>query len=61
MQSLTVRNYIIDRHCRDNPVLNRIFMQRILVTDIVLVTTLAVAVDVDTENVLNGIFMAIKG
>ena len=61
MQSLAVRDYIVDRHCRYNPVLNRIFMQHILVTDVVLVTTIAVAVDVDTEDVLNGILMAIKG
>ena len=61
MQSLTVRDYIVDRHGRYNPVLNRIFMQHILVADIVLVTTLAVTVDVDTKDVLNGILMAVEG
>ena len=42
-------------------VLHRVFVQDFLVTNIIAVAVLAVAVDVNPENVLDGIFVAVEG
>ena len=52
---------IVDRECREHPVLHRIFAQHTFIADVVAVAVSAVAVDDDAEDVLDGLYVPDEG
>jgi hypothetical protein len=61
LQAHTLTNEIVHREGRKHPVLHGILTQDFFVTDIIAITVSPVAIDVDAEKILNGIFMTIEG
>ena len=61
LQRQTLTDHVVHRECRQHPVLHAVLPQHIVIADVVLIPVLAVTVNVDAEDVLNGILMSCKG
>lgn len=59
MQDFTLTDDVVDRHCRKQPVLHRIFVEHLIILDVVLITILAITLDIDVKDILYGILVII--
>lgn len=61
LQRKTLAYYVVHCQCGKHPVLNGVLLQDFFVADEISVAVVAVAVDVDAENVLDGVFVPVEG
>ena len=60
LQAHALPHQIVDRQCREHPVLHRILPQHLLIADVITIAILPVTINIDAKDILYRILMAVK-